>query len=668
MRRLWRPKRGSVRLRLLVIALLPMLVLLPALLGFTTLRWARKVDNLLIVKVNGDLTIAHQYMAQLLANSGERIAALGNSVAFADHVEGAHAQAYLERERRALGLDFLYVALPGGGVIASTTPVARRVPGDWKVVDSALAGKRMTAVDVFGPKTLAALSPALAERARIPLVPTRAAVPTDRKVEVDGMVLHAAAPVVLPDGTHAALVGGILLNRNLHFIDRINALVYRSRSLPAGSVGTATLFLDDVRVSTNVRLFENVRALGTRVSAVVRKRVLGEGKVWLDRAFVVNDWYVSAYEPITDSLGRRVGMLYVGFLAAPFTQAKTQSMILSLLAFLAIAAISVPVFLRWAGRIFGPLESMTDTIAKVEAGDLSARIGKEPAEDEIGRVARHLDHLLDQVQERDQRLRDWAAELNDKVEERTRDLRELNRRLEQTTQQLVMSEKLAAVGEITASIAHEINNPVAVIQGNLDVARQTLGPAAAPAKTEFDLIDAQVHRITSIVTKLLQFARPAEFSGSADRVAPAEVVSDCLALTRHRLRGAQVEVTRADSASRRVRMERTGLQQVLINLIVNALHAMPRGGTLTITTQDAAREGHSGRAGAEIIVADTGPGIPPEALGRIFDPFFTTKRAEGTGLGLSISRMLIDEAGGTIHAESAPGQGTRFILWLPAAE
>ena len=641
-----------------------MLVLLPALLGFTTLRWAHKVDNLLIVKVNGDLTIAHQYMTQLLANSGERIAALGNSVAFADHIEGPGATPFLERERKALGLDFLYVALPGGGVIASSTPAARRVPGDWKVVNSALAGKRMAAVDVFGPKTLAALSPALAERARIPLVPTRAARPTTRKVEDDGMVLHAAAPVVLPDGTHAALVGGILLNRNLHFIDTINALVYRSRSLPAGSVGTATLFLDDVRVSTNVRLFENVRALGTRVSAVVRKRVLGEGKVWLDRAFVVNDWYISAYEPITDSLGRRVGMLYVGFLAAPFAKAKTQSIVIALLAFLAIAAISVPVFLRWAGRIFRPLEGMTDTIARVEAGDLSARIGDDQAEDEIGRVARHLDHLLDQVQERDSRLRGWAAELNDKVEERTRDLKEANRRLEQATQQLVMSEKLAAVGEITASIAHEINNPVAVIQGNLDVARETLGAAAEPAKTEFRLIDDQVHRITSIVAKLLQFARPAEFSGATDRVAPDQVVSDCLALTDHRLRRSEVAVIRDDRATRLVRIERTGLQQVIINLIVNALHAMPRGGTLRIATRDADREG---RAGAEIVVSDSGEGIPEAVIGRIFDPFFTTKRAEGTGLGLSISRMLIDEAGGTIGAESTPGQGTRFTLWLPAA-
>ena len=110
------------------------------------------------------------------------------------------------------------------------------------------------------------------------------------------MVVHSASHVELPTGENAALVGGILLNQNLGFIDTINDLVYRQSSLPEGSQGTATLFLDDVRVSTNVRLFADRRALGTRVSGVVRKTVLEDGRVWLDRAFVVNDWYISAYE------------------------------------------------------------------------------------------------------------------------------------------------------------------------------------------------------------------------------------------------------------------------------------------------------------------------------------------------------------------------------------
>ncbi|RAW08675.1 two-component sensor histidine kinase [Halomonas elongata] len=657
----------SVRVRLLVIALLPMLVLLPLLLGMTVLRWSGKVDDLLTVKVNGDLTIAHQYMARLRENSGDRIEALGASVAFAEGMarpETGSASDFLERRRRALGFDFLYVTTRDGRIIPSDTPSGTDFAAqDWPVVRAALEGTTRSAVDIFDHEQLTALAPSLAERARVPIVPTRAAVPTSRSVVENGMVLHAAAPVRLPDGRRAALVGGRLLNRNLDFIDTINDLVYRDRSLPEGSQGTATLFLDDVRVSTNVRLFEGARALGTRVSAEVRSQVLERGEVWLDRAFVVNDWYISAYEPIVDSHGERVGMLYVGFLEAPFRQARISSIILIAVIFLAITAISVPIFLRWARRIFRPLERMNDTIGRVESGDLGARIGTGGGRGEISRVARHLDDLLDQVQERDRRLRDWAGELNDKVEERTRDLQEANRRLERTTEQLVMSEKLAAVGEITAGVAHEINNPVAVIQGNLDVARQSLGSRVDEVATEFDLIDDQVHRISAIISKLLQFARPGEFSGSANRLVPAEVIDDCLVLTRHLSSKAGVTVERDDRSMASILVERTELQQVIINLVVNAIHAMPEGGTLTLETEDRDVEGVPGVA---IIVTDTGRGMTPEVLKRIFDPFFTTKRSQGTGLGLSISQTLMGRAGGWIEATSEEGAGSRFTVWIPA--
>src|SRR5690606_17694982 len=187
---------------------------------------------------------------------------------------------------------------------------------DWPVIRDALAGKPATGVDIFENADLERLSPDLAARARLPLVSTPNAVPTERTEETRGMVVQSASPVTLGDGRAAVLVGGILLNQNLVFIDTINDLVYREASLPESSQGTATLFLDDVRISTNVRLFEGRRALGTRVSAAVRSAVLGEGRTWLDSAFVVNDWYISAYEPITDRRGERVGMLYVGFLEA----------------------------------------------------------------------------------------------------------------------------------------------------------------------------------------------------------------------------------------------------------------------------------------------------------------------------------------------------------------
>lgn len=661
-----RPAR-SVRYRLLAIALLPMLVILPLLLGVTVYRWNAKFDAALISKVNGDLTIAHQYLAHILDNTGEHVTALGGSVRFREAAgDGAALDALLDEARARLELDFLYVIDREGRLMASVTgQTAGALRTDWPVIRDALAGRPSTGIDIFDNADLQTLSLDLAARARVPLVPTPNAVPTERTEETRGMVVQSASPVNLGDGREAVLVGGILLNQNLVFIDTINDLVYREASLPEGSQGTATLFLDDVRISTNVRLFEGRRALGTRVSAAVRSAVLGEGQTWLDSAFVVNDWYISAYEPIEDSRGKRVGMLYVGFLEAPFTAAKHQTVLTIVAAFLAITAASVPIFLRWARGIFEPLERVDATIAKVESGDLGARTGPVGSRDEIGRVAVHLDDLLDQLERSDRQLRRWNEELNARVDERTRELQLANRQLEATTKQLIMSEKLAAIGEITAGVAHEINNPIAVMQGNLEVVRAVVGDRAELAKVEFQLLDEQIQRISQIVTKLLQFAKPEEFAGFVDRHAPGAAVADCLPLVQHLLARAAIEVTLTDTAGRLVLMNRTELQQVVVNLVVNAIHAMPDGGRLAMTTRDSDRDG---RPGVEIVVSDTGIGMDPDVAAKVFDPFFTTKRQDGTGLGLSISQTLVRRQGGTIACASRPGEGATFTVWLPEAE
>ncbi|KQO73722.1 cache domain-containing protein [Rhizobium sp. Leaf262] len=657
----------SVRFRLLAIALLPTLVILPLLLGVTMVRWSGKFDALLITKVNSDLTVAHQYLATILENTGERLEAITNSVQLRDIVasgdQGSLA-ALLEDNRRKLNLDFLFVVNGKGEISASAGTRATNIRVDWPVRATALAGKASYAIDIFSQQDLAALSPSLVERAHLELVPTQSAHAADRTVETRGMMIHAASPLRLPDGGSSALVGGRLLNQNLDFIDTINDLVYRQASLPEGSQGTATLFLDDVRISTNVRLFENRRALGTRVSEAVHSAVLGAGQVWLDSAFVVNDWYISAYEPLVDSYGKRVGMLYVGFLEAPFARAKYETLGSVIAAFLGITILSIPVFLRWARGIFKPLERMTQTISKVDDGDLGARTGLPPIGDEIGQVAVHLDELLDRLQQREGELRAWNEELNVRVEQRTQELQLANLRLEATTKQLVMSEKLATIGEITAGVAHEINNPIAVIQGNLEVARAMLGDTADVARTEFNLIDDQVDRISRIVGKLLQFARPEEFAGYVERQSPSTVISDCMPLVKHVLNRAGIDVVRHDGAKGLLAMNRTELQQVLVNLIVNAAHAMPQGGTLTLTDVDEERHGARGVA---IIVADTGVGMSADVVERIFDPFFTTKRQEGTGLGLSVSQMLVARQGGEITVESAVNSGTAFTIWLPEA-
>ncbi|MEM9582876.1 MAG: cache domain-containing protein [Pseudomonadota bacterium] len=643
----------SVRWRLLVIALLPLIVLLPVLFGVTMQRWINRYDDLLISKVASDLRVAEQYFGRIEATQAAEVAALAQSVGFAE-AQAAGDQAlrdYLERERQALELDLLvWRSLSDNRLSEAAREVAMAATPDAPSASLVL----------LQADALADISPTLAERAAIPLVPTEAARPIARDVESRGMFILAAHRSA---GSDDVLIGGRLLNRNLDVIDTMNALIYRDETGEISRTGTTTLFLDDVRISTNVRLFEGARALGTRVSEVVWRKVMETGDTWLDRAFVVNDWYISGYVPLTDVAGNRVGMLYTGFLEAPFTAQRNATILTLILAFIAVIALSVPLFLWLARGIFAPLERMTATMAQVEGGDLNARIGPVAEKSEIGAVARHLDRLLDQVKERDATLRDNADNLNELVEQRTKELQEANRKLEATFAKLVMSEKLASVGEITAGVAHEINNPVAVIQGNLEVIQMNLAPEQRAAmKTELDLIDAQTHRINIMVGKLLNFTRPDEMSDVTTLVEADKAVDDALILVAADLRKHAIKCNVLHQPSPAFRVVETELQQVIVNLVINAAHAMETGGTLTIRTRPANRDGVPG---TEINVSDTGPGIPADKIDNVFDPFMTTKPGSGTGLGLSISQALVTRVGGLISVKSPPGEGATFNVWFP---
>jgi signal transduction histidine kinase len=660
--------QSSVRAKLLALVLLPLVVVLPVLVAILAAWGGDAYDRLLIYKVRSDLAVADGYFERVKEGVGRGVEMLAASSRLARALAGdrPHELAdFLQATKHNLRVDFLHFVDAQGRVRASSERLPAGTALDHRpVVRDLLATRRATTLlDIFDAAALGAIHPDLRGRARVPLVATRNAVPTERQEETRGMVISTAAPVFDAQGGFlGALVGGLLLNRNLDFVDRINEIIYPDGSLPFGSHGTATLFLDDVRIATNVRLFRDERAIGTRVSAAVRHAVLERGETWLDRAFVVSDWYVSAYQPLSDGTGKRVGMLYVGYLDAPFRAIK-QWALAGVVAVFALAILGATVFsLRWARGIFRPLERMNETMSAIEAGDASARVGGVAARDEIGLLAAHFDQLLDRQQAQSEELRRWGDELDAKVVDRTRELAESNRNLREAQRQLVMSEKLAAIGELTAGVAHEINNPVAVIQGNLDVLREVLGPAAAPVRQELRLMDDQVERIRLIVAKLLQFARPSEFAGYVETVAPREVLADCLVLVGHLLKRGNVAVSQEIASERGIAINRNELQQVVINLLVNAIQAMPDGGTLRLAAHDWDEDGLP--VGVTLSVTDSGPGIPSGHLHRVFDPFFSTKGQNGTGLGLSVSYGLVERYGGRISVESAPGQGARFIVWL----
>jgi PAS domain S-box-containing protein len=229
----------------------------------------------------------------------------------------------------------------------------------------------------------------------------------------------------------------------------------------------------------------------------------------------------------------------------------------------------------------------------------------------------------------------------------------------QLEEQLQISEKMASLGLLAAGVAHEVNTPLTGISSYTQMLLEKAQPED-PSTKVLEKIERQTFRAAKIVNGLLNLARPSQVdSGPCDVNA---VINDVLSLLEHQFRTGSIQVRKELAASAPVVQGiEHKLQQVFLNLFLNARDAMPSGGWLTIVTR-------ADHAGAVIEVADTGSGIPEEALSRIYDPFFTTKEiGKGTGLGLSIAYGIVQEHGGTIACDSHVGQGTRFTIRFPLA-
>lgn len=223
-------------------------------------------------------------------------------------------------------------------------------------------------------------------------------------------------------------------------------------------------------------------------------------------------------------------------------------------------------------------------------------------------------------------------------------------------EQLRRTEVLAELGTLASGMAHEIGTPMNVILGRAEFAMRRIEDERA--KQSLATIVTQVERITKIMNQFLAFARrrPAERRA----VGVTDIVEDSLEMLRERLARHQIQVVaEIPEAVPLVHADPDQMSQVLLNLFINALHAMPEGGTLKVTVKPQADV-------VALLIADTGHGIPREHLGKIFTPFFTTKEiGKGTGLGLTVVHGIIEEHGGKIAVESEPGKGTTFTILLP---
>ena len=231
---------------------------------------------------------------------------------------------------------------------------------------------------------------------------------------------------------------------------------------------------------------------------------------------------------------------------------------------------------------------------------------------------------------------------------------------ERCHEHLAQSEKLAAVGELIAGIAHELNNPLAIMQGHMELLTRELGPETWSVRQEIEPILRQIERSRGIIDSLLRLARPMDDIRVLEPSEVESLVQECVALALQESCRGDIEIRIDLRATLAVRISRQDLRQIIINLVVNALHAVEANrGAIAIRSRDLET------GGIAIEVGDSGHGIPQDVVDRIFRPFFTTKGAgRGTGLGLSVSTGLIRRYGGALTLESTSARGTEFRIWV----
>jgi two-component system, NtrC family, sensor kinase len=477
----------------------------------------------------------------------------------------------------------------------------------------------------------------LQNRTVIKVIKTQNSMQTPKEVEQAGMFLAYAFPVTSPDGKEklGVMLGCCLINNTTEIVDKIKSMVFQNQSMDGKDIGTATIFLDDVRVSTNVIQKDKTRAVGSRLSREVYEHVIQGGGMWADRAFVVNDWYITAYKPIRDPDGKIIGALYIGLLEEPFKHPRNMIMLFFLLATGITAIIMATGMFFYTKRMMRPIEYVVHISKKIMGGDMSARCKIRPA-GEMGVLCSTIDQMADSLEQH------------------------MNKMKEETRKQIMQSEKLASVGRLAAGVAHEINNPLTGVLTFAHFLKDKKGNDEGDLH-DINVIIQETTRVREIIRGLLDFARQSPPVKSMINI--NEVIQQLLKLIKGQKEFKNITIVEEyEQKIPELLADKNQLQQVFLNLILNAGEAISGPGSITISTS---------YIDGNIVITfdDSGCGISEEDIDKIFDPFFTTKPVgKGTGLGLSVSYGIIQQHGGTIKCESRLHEGTTFLIVLPLSQ
>jgi two-component system NtrC family sensor kinase len=393
-------------------------------------------------RVRNDLNTARMIYTDTLSNIQDKAEFTAVRTFLADILNGDVNQTYVDELRNFKvkeGLDILTITDDKGVVVLriNNPESSGDDQSHQTLVNAVLKTKQPVARTVILPaEELVLESRALAYRAYFEFVDTPLARPRPETEQTAGMVLMSAVPVFDKDEKLIGVVyAGVLLNHDYTIVDEVKQTVFQGVVYKDKDIGTATIFQDDVRISTNVYGEDGERAVGTRVAEDVYERVVVKGEQYLGRAYVVNNWYIAAYEPIRSYGGDIVGILYVGILEQKYTDIKNQTLLIFLIITFVGVVISIFIALYISRRISISISTLAKASKQLAGGNLETKVARV-SNDELGDLADNFNFMADALRERDEKLKEFAK------------------------RKIMESERLALVGQLSANVAHELNNPL----------------------------------------------------------------------------------------------------------------------------------------------------------------------------------------------------------------
>jgi len=462
-----------------------------------------------------------------------------------------------------------------------------------------------------------------------------------------GLFGGAAVPVL---DANDRLVGfiemGSLLNGATEKVDAIRNAVFANEIYNGKPVGTATIFMGDLRVSTNVLDNQGRRAVGTRVSKEVADRVLGEGLSWTGRAFVVDTWYLAQYDPIRNPDGKVVGMLYVGELEQKYLDLRARTVALNLTVILAGMLLSFVGALGLVRSIVKPIRALAGATQRLAAGDFSYRVDIRRS-DELGDLASCFNKMADRLEQQRQEL-----------ETRQRELEAVSQQLQTTNRNYI---------EMLGFVTHELKNPLtSAIMGLYTVKDGYLGELNPAQKKSLETVARSLDYFQDMVRNYLDLSRleQGELKVTKRRLELRKaVVEPALESLERQLQERRMALDNRISPALIVNADPTLIRIVYDDLLSNAVKYGREGGTILLEAEES-------DDGVTLNVRNDGEGIPAEKKSQLFQRFsrLDTPSAtgkKGTGLGLYICKEIVEKHGGKIWADSKSGEWVKFSFTLP---